>query len=206
LLDSESKTIYKNTRLHRDLRDEILTRHERRKGMFLTRAYKPAAAILSLVLIVSAIVLPMLRTEAGIYVGGEPITARPIGVIPEKVSYADGLMRTALYDPSSEQDSPPLQTAGQCAALEIRFGKDVWIHVDGGMLLIPDSDGNPTFSAQSGIAPDKSTVYWSFSDCAADLPLRAQITDSDGTVLAALTLTYDAEAAEWLLSADKIRS
>jgi len=198
LLDNETREAYKNIRLQRDLRDEILARHGKAHRSSPPGWMRPAAALASAAVVIG-LGAAVLRTPGhGILLDGDPLTKRERTVTAQTVEYAGGMMRMALASPGET----PLQTAEGCAALEINYGRDVFITVSGGILLLPDADGVPTFAGQSGPAPDGAVIYWSPAGCEESSPLHAQLCGTEGEPLATLTLIYDAEDAQWRIFAD----
>lgn len=201
MLDNQSKEIYHNIRLHRDLRPGILARHGEKNSFSPLRFVRSAAALASLVLVVSVTALASSRMGSGAYLDGRRITGRNTPVITETVAYSPGMMRAfALH---GEGETEPLQTAEGCIPLDMRYGKEVYVTVSGGVLLLPGADGTPTFAGQSGFAPDNSVIYWIPDGSESLSPLTAQVSDTDGNSLAALTLLYDADDAEWHIASEK---
>lgn len=201
MLDKESMETYKNIRLDRDLRPGILTRHEEKHRAAPVRYLRPAAVLASLLLVVSVSGIAASRTGDGAYLDGSRVGRRARTVVTESVNYAGGIMRAfALPD---EGEEIPLQTAEGCIPLTMRYGRDVCITVTGGILLVPDAENIPTFAGQSGFAPDGAVIYWIPGGSESLSPLSARLFDTVGNPLAALTLTYDTENAQWRIAADK---
>lgn len=204
MLDKESIETYKNIRLHRDLRPEILERHEEKHSFSPVRFVRPAAALASLVLVVSVTVLASSRMGNGAYLDGRRITGREKPAVTETVAYAGGVMRAFALEGNGEEQ--PLQTADGCIPLDMRYGKDVCVTVSGGVLLLPGTDGIPTFAGQSGFAPDGAVIYWLPAGDESLSPLTAEIRDTEGNPIAALTLSYDADDTAWHIASEKIRN
>ena len=204
MLDKESIETYQSIRLHCDLRPEILARHEEKRAFSPARFVRPAAALASLALIVSVTSLASSRMGEGAYLDGRRITSWEKTVVTQTVEYANGIMRAFAFPGDGEKQ--PLQTADGCIPLDMRYGKDVYITVSGGVLLLPDADHIPTSAGQSGYAPDGSVIYWIPDGSESLSPLTAQISDTEGNSLAALTLTYDADDAVWHIASEKIKN
>ena len=202
MLDRESKETYQNIRLQRDLRCAILERHQSRRHFSPGRMMRPAAALASLMLVLSVCLLIVSHTGSGVYLDGSPVTPWAKTALPETVEYAAGVMRA--FSLPDEAQTQPRHTAEGCIPLTVKFGQDVSVTVSGGTLLLPGADGTPTFAGQSGFAPDGAVIYWIPGDSPS--PMTAQFSDTDGNPLAALTLTYDDGDAAWRIASAKIKN
>ena len=204
MLDKESLEAYRSVSLHRDLRPEILARHTERHCFSPQRFLRPAAALASLLLVASVSLHVASRSGEGVYLDGSRISSRDKAVITETVSYTAGIMRAFVLP--GENEAQPLEIAEGCIPLTMQFGQDVCVTVSGGVLLLPNADNVPTFAGQSGFAPDAGTIYWIPDGSESLSPLTAEFYDTEGNPLAALTLTYDAEEAQWHIASEKIKT
>lgn len=192
MLDRESIETYKAIRLPRDLRADILARHTEAHTFAPQKLLRPAAVLCSLVLILTALITAVMQT-GGVYISGDKIGHAPRAAQTQSVSFIGGVMRANL-DPSFEI---PLQTADTCIPLSLQFGKNVYLVVHNGSLLLPDGNGNTVFAGQAGEVKDGADAYWSVGGCEMASPLTAEVFAMDGHRLASLTLTYDAADSIW---------
>ena len=195
MLNQESIETYKSIRLPRDLRADILARHTRQHSFVSPKFLRPAAALCSLVLILTVLVAVV--TEPGsVYVSGEKIGSTPHTVQTQSVSFIGGAMRASI-DPSP---STPLRTAQTCIPLSLQFGENVYLVVHNGSLLLPDGNDHFVFAGQAGEVKDETDVYWVVDSCVTASPLTAEVFALDGGRLAVLTLTYDAADSIWQIA------
>ncbi len=204
MLDEESIQAYKNIRLTKDLRADILTRHASQHASagkpITSRLLRPLGAVCSLVLIAAVVFTMASHTRTGVYTSGQRIDAAPRTAATESVSFTDTRTRVHLFDLSGTDDL--LATATDCVPLRMHFGKDVFVEVEDGMLLVPDEGGNYLPAGFFGVLSDGDTLYWSLMSCESLSPLTATITDTDENVLARVTLTYDTTDCVWQIAGD----
>ena len=96
MLDQESLNAYRSIRLTRDLRGEILRRHAEKPSLaaLLTsqKFLRPAAALCSLLLIVTVLFAAALQSGDGVYIGESKIGTRALAADVSPVSFKGGVM------------------------------------------------------------------------------------------------------------------
>jgi len=203
MLDHESKEAYRNIRLSRDLRDDILARHKRRFAWSAPALLRPAGALAAVVLAVTVILAAANRTKPHLYMGDTPLGERESATVAESVEYTGGAARAAFALPG--ENTPEQTHSAQAIPFRAVYEKDVFVTVDGGTLLLPFQDGQYVFAGQSGPLADNAVFYWRTEGAEERSPLRAEITDTDGILLGAITLTYDAQSGAWTATADQYK-
>lgn len=201
MLDHDSIQIYKERHLPRDLRADILIRHDAKRTQLPRLAMRTAAAMASLAVVVGISLAVNTRVGDGVYLDGRKLNTHPRAVVTETVEFSAITVRTIAMSPDSATSS--LQTADGCIPLRLQYGRDVYIVVSGGVLLLPASDGVLTVAGQSGMAADGQTAYWLPEGSDQRHALSAQLYDLDETPIATLTLSYDTENALWRISVSK---
>lgn len=199
MLDQESVKAYRSMHLTRDLRQDILTQHADKHAPFRVQSFlRPAAALCSLVLIAGVLITSAFHNRPGAYMGGGRIEADPKPAVMEAVPYTGGVMRVSLFSLSGEENPP--KTAEECIPLSLRYGHDVSVSVNGGILLLPGTGEELSYAGTFVEVRNGHTVYWSVNGCREMSPLTAEITDFSGNVIDTITLTYHAADGMWLIA------
>lgn len=201
MLDEGSVKAYKNIRLNRDLRADILDRHARQqssRSFSGQRWMRPVITVCSLVLICTAILAGALHGRTGIYTENARLSESPRTAVTETVRYTDPRMRFHLFEINAEDGLTA--SADNCVPIRVNFGQTASVEITDGALLLPDGSGNYAYAGFAGEIENGATLYWSLTDCEMLSPLTARFTDPDGNLLGTVTLTYVPSDNGWSIS------
>ena len=195
MLDEDSLCLYRDAHLTHDMRNDILNLHKRRQTTRRTIACICAA------LVIGTVVFRAANIQSGLYIDNQKLTARIHALETESVEY--------MYPEAQEKSIMPTvasmsiyQTADCCFAFTAKYGKDVCITVDAGMLLVPGENETILASGPSAMVSNRTTFYWSADGIDTLSPVHAYITDLSGDDLDTLTFAYRASDGAWLVSAN----
>lgn len=194
MLDKESIDTYRSIHLDRDLRCVILTRHESRRNFSTVRLLRPVCALASVSLIAAVLFFYHLPSSPALSVNGDAIGRKAVAISTENVEYKGTAMRTM-----SILDAPSLQTAQNCIALEISAGHDVYVSINGAVLLLPDADGIPTFVGQSCDVSAGKTVFIPLAGLENSSPVTLSLSDLTGKSLQTYEIYYNNDAQSWYI-------